>query len=309
MKNRRRHAGALLSDASEPLVNEMDKPGIGWIPIRCAPIQYQAIEMNYWKRTLTSKAIVDFAKKAVGDPGFIGFYEVDPTRRRSGEKQGSIVLLGAQGIGGEAGPGTDLVFPYAPYEAIDSADGSLRPVAENVAARICALWTEMEIRFRTAHRIGDCRVLARCGSPIAEHFTSLAPDVFDAFKLIDWRNGVGVSLAGDRLYSIHAAAPANQKAVALVRQFENSPLKLCVGQYLCRHHPNGLVGDKITSPIIRKIRQHCIGTKDRGRLDEKTIREAYKLFRDLLSSKPSAELMSRIQFDAAGEKHGTDLTA
>ncbi|HZL41310.1 MAG TPA: hypothetical protein VFC45_13655 [Pseudolabrys sp.] len=286
-KKRRIPNASSFGERSEPHIIEMDRPGRDWIPIRGAPAQFQAIQRPFRKRTASSDTIREFAEEALQEPRFIAFSD-----------DGLVLLLGSEHVSGEQGPGLDQIAPYAPHEAIDGSDGRVRPVSGEFATRITKLWEQMEIRFRTAHRVGDCRVLARCGSPIAERFTSLAPDVFDAFKIIDWQNGVAVSLAGDRLYSIHAAPPSahDEKTLAIIRDFEHSPLKLQVGQYLYLHHPNGLVGDKVTGSIIKKIRVHCFGKDINGKLDEKTIRDAYKLFRKLLSSKPSAELLERIEF-------------
>lgn len=282
-KERRPRNALSIGRESEPHINEMDRPGHDWIPIRSAPAIFQATHRPFRKQTAGSEAILAFAKNILEEPTFIGFSE-----------EGSILLLGLCG----KGSGFDSIAPYSPHQAVDSINGQIISVKEDFAARIDKLWEKMEARFRTAHRVGNCRVMARCGSPIAEHFTSLAPDVFDAFKIIDWRNGVAVSVAGDRLYSIYAACPSehDQNILDLISEFENSPLKVRVGQYFYRHHREGLVGDKITNALIKNIRSDIVGVNAEGKLDEKTIRHAYKLFRELLSHRPSAEMLSRISF-------------
>lgn len=105
---------------------------------------------------------------------------------------------------------------------------------------------------------------------------------------------------GARLYSIHVAPPSksDQKVLSLIREFERSPLKLRVGQYLYLHHRDGLVGDRISNSLMQEIRVHVFGKDVDGKLDEKTIRDAYRLFRQLLSSRPSPEMLARIHFGA-----------
>jgi hypothetical protein len=272
----------LLDDNAEPHVMEMDKPGLNWTPVRFAPLRYQVVSKPFRKQTLTPEAIEAFVTETVKDSSFIAC-----------ELEGFSFLVDEEGELKLA-----IVAPHAPLEMVDAVDGRVPPVSEAIAVRIAAAWAQMETRFRAAHRLGDCRVLARSGSPVAEHFTAVVPDAFAAFKIIDWRNGVAESVTGDRLYSIHAAPPSknDQKTLGFVREFESSPLKLQVGQYLYLHHRNGLVGDKVTGSIIKKIRVHCFGKEVDHRLDEKTIRDAYKLFRELLSRKPSAEMLNRLEF-------------
>jgi hypothetical protein len=276
-------------DNAEPYIIEMDKPGLNWVPLRFAPQRYQSISEPFGKRTLTGDAIEAFVLKTVKDPSIV---------ECTLESFTSFSIHCSRQVGKEEVTEFVHVAPYAPREWTDSYDGTTRPAYEPIVDVIVAVWAQMEARFRTAHRLGDCRILARYGSPVAEHFTAVTPDAFAAFTVIDWKNGIAQSVTGDRLYSIHAASPSkhDQKALGFIREFERSPLKLQVGQYLYLHHRNGLVGHKVTASIIKKIREHCFGKALDNRLDEKTIRDAYKLFRDLLSSRPSTELLDRIEF-------------
>jgi integrase len=167
----------LLDDNAEPHVMEMDKPGLNWTPVRFAPLRYQVVSKPFRKQTLTPEAIEAFVTETVKDSSFIAC-----------ELEGFSFLVDEEGELKLA-----IVAPHAPLEMVDAVDGRVPPVSEAIAVRIAAAWAQMETRFRAAHRLGDCRVLARSGSPVAEHFTAVVPDAFAAFKIIDWRNGVAES--------------------------------------------------------------------------------------------------------------------
>jgi hypothetical protein len=281
----------LVRDNSEPRIIEMDKPSLDWLPLRLAPQHFQSISGPFRNQALTSDAIEEFVRTSVAGPSIIKcalyfseFFAIQYSSQADEETATEVVH----------------VAPYAPHEWIDPDNGTIRPALEAIADRVGAVWTQMEERFRSAHRLGDCRVMVRDGSPLSQHFTAITPEAFAAFKIIDWKNGIAESMTGDRLYSIFAAPPPkqDQKALSFVREFERSPLKLQVGQYLYLHHRNGLVGDKVTAKIMKDIRVHCFG-KEVNRLDEKTIRAAYKLFRNLVSAQPSAEMLQRLAFRSA----------
>ncbi|MCF8477657.1 MAG: hypothetical protein K9G60_11560 [Pseudolabrys sp.] len=285
----------LVGDTSDPHIIEMDKPGLNWLPLRLAPQRFQSISGPFRKQTLTADAIEEFVRTAVTGPSIIkcalDFSEFFAIHYSSPTYKDAV---------------TEIVHvaPYAPRDWIDSDNGAIRPADEAIADRIAAVWVQMEARFRSAHKLGDCRVLARSGSPVAEHFTAVLPDAFAAFKIMDWRNGIAESVSGDRLYSIYAAPPSkhDQKALEFVREFENSPVKLRVGQYFYRHHPEGLVGGVIRGALMTRIKDACFDQAAFGKIDEKTIRDAYKLFCKLLSSQPSAELLRRIEFRSSAPR-------
>lgn len=165
MARKPRHAEheRLVGRNSEPLVIEMDRPGTSWTPIRFAPLRFQAVATPMGKRTLTGEAIEAFVGEAVKDPSIIkcklAFFEF-------------LAIHFTPKVGNEEVTELIHVLPHAPREWTDSYDGTARGASEDIVDLIVAMWARMEGRFRSAHRLGDCRVLARCGSPVAEHFTS-----------------------------------------------------------------------------------------------------------------------------------------
>lgn len=276
---------------TEPRIIAMDKPGPTWTAIRFAPLSYQAAPAVFRKQTLSFEQIDAFVKDEVRDPLFDECM-VD-------RDLGCFALSTTYEIE-EDDPIDELMYvaPYPLTDEFDSAYQRLRPNYEALESKLAAVWKKMETRFRTAHQIGDCRVLARALSPLAEHFTALAPDAFAAFKITDWQNGIAENSAGDRIYSIHAAPPNthDEKVLRIIGEFERSTLKLLVGQYFNRHHRNGLVGGRISKTLIVRIQMSCRKKADGRMIDEKTIRDAYKLFEALRLSNAPADLLARIEF-------------
>ncbi|MGH6673436.1 MAG: hypothetical protein ACRECV_15900 [Xanthobacteraceae bacterium] len=184
------------------------------------------------------------------------------------------------------------VCPYRPLELTFQDDfGPPVPAPSDIAEAISRAWSAMETRFRTSHRIGACRILARVGSATATRFTALTPEAFDAFKITDWRSGTAETARGELIYAIHAAPPARPEhestAMILRRRFETSPMKRMVGRWFYAHHRQPLNGEIVPAEIITRIKAATVGTSAVGRLDEKTIRGAYRLFRDLIACDPS----------------------
>ncbi len=94
----------------------------------------------------------------------------------------------------------------------------------------------------------------------------------------------------------------DQKALVFVREFESLPAKLRIDQHFYQHHPKGLVGSVIRGSLIKRIQGKCFDPEEFGKIDEKTIRDAYKLFCNLLSTKPSTELLTRIGFRSVEQR-------
>ena len=65
-----------------------------------------------------------------------------------------------------------------------------------------------ERAFRKQHAAGRCMIYARVGTPLETAFSTIPPDVFTHFNVQDWRKGMAVSDAGEKLFSIHAALPS-----------------------------------------------------------------------------------------------------
>jgi hypothetical protein len=56
-------------------------------------------------------------------------------------------------------------------------------------------------------------VYARAGSPLAEKFLAILPDVLQHFQVTDWRRGVAIADNAERLFSIYLAPPAADDAL------------------------------------------------------------------------------------------------
>jgi hypothetical protein len=83
------------------------------------------------------------------------------------------------------------------------ATSSESALVNEAVARFFAM---LRIRLRIDYGKGFI-VYARSGSPLAEKFSVILPDVFEHFQVNDWRRGVAIADNGERLFSIHLAPP------------------------------------------------------------------------------------------------------
>jgi hypothetical protein len=199
-----------------------------------------------------------------------------------------------------------------------------------LAVLITSAWNVMELRFRRALKAGYCRLLARCGAAYAPVFSELPPEIFESYRIIDWRNGVAESTitAGDRIYEIHVEAISSppQGAVSsglndlsqIVADYPNStdPLLDAVAEI---EREGAAVSDLLEGHGIRvlKAARHFfynpadepIGdiisqdVKDRLTLvlkssfDGRTIKTALKLARDLRTLNPESKVLAAHGFN------------
>jgi hypothetical protein len=88
----------------------------------------------------------------------------------------------------------EAISPPAPLKDTETllVDRAVRWVAE-----------ALQENLRSRHG-EDFSVYARVASPLASHFSAIPPDVFEHFKVSEWRRGTAVAEAtGERLFSIH----------------------------------------------------------------------------------------------------------
>ena len=92
-------------------------------------------------------------------------------------------------------------------------------------------------RLVLAIKRGNSRLLARCGSSRELQFCNVPADVFAAYRIIDWKNGVAEGEGGDRLYAVHVAPRVGSPdELRIVRSLKASPRPYSVAAHLSNLH-------------------------------------------------------------------------
>jgi hypothetical protein len=174
------------------------KPAKSWTPLRFAPLRYQGNPNPLQNRRLSESQIQQFVQASVDDPSTLSckiewdmncFVVRFPSNNDEHHDSDSICFV-----------------PYDARKEFSSSDGEVDEAWSVFVAQIESVWEKMEQRFRIAVRRGDCRILARCDRPHAARFTEISSDMFALYRVIDWKNGIAETSAGDRLYDIHVVA-------------------------------------------------------------------------------------------------------
>lgn len=312
-------------------VLRIERPGIGWIPLRKAPFHFQAVysRLRHFSRPphpcLLSLELIDaIVKQMITDPSIIKC-EVDR------EEYGTGFVLYYEGCGPD--PHDDesvsrtiehnFVEPFALPE-------QWRRDQAQLAVQITSVWNLMEFRLRRALKAGYCRLLARCGAAYAPVFSELPPEIFESYRIIDWRNGVAESTitAGDRIYEIHVEAISSPPRGAvssglndlsqIVADYPNStdPLLDAVAEIeregaavsdLLEGHGKRVLkaarhffynpADEPIGDIISQDVKERLTLVLKSSFDARTIKTALKLARDLRTLNPESKVLAAHGFN------------
>jgi hypothetical protein len=73
---------------------------------------------------------------------------------------------------------------------------------------IATVWNEMVDQFYEAVLEGKCQVVGQTGSPINPEYTSLAPNIFEYVRTVDWHINRLTLTTGETIFSVHVTAPS-----------------------------------------------------------------------------------------------------
>jgi hypothetical protein len=198
-----------------------------WVPLYRAPFIYRMCSgedwCEGWENGTPDRQLVSWLRQSG-----IRDATVDSTN-------GEIMLVLPESASGP------FNFPVccrpSEFNPDDIRDEQLR---STVSEQVLFVWSRMQDEFKRAVKMRRCVVAARAGS-ILNGFTPIAPDVFRHFDVTNWRDGVAVNAAGEKLFSIHVTPP--QFGVPAQdnhdRQPQLGPVTEPVCDYLRRVYPNG----------------------------------------------------------------------
>lgn len=112
--------------------------------------------------------------------------------------------------------------------------------------QIDSFWSLNCERLIARLRSGDVKAVARAGIALAEKFSLIPGDVWHHFVIEDWRKGVAITAAGERLYSVYVlpgkgSGPATRVDRLLNRVRKRAPTaqQIAFQVFMAVRHPNG----------------------------------------------------------------------
>lgn len=227
-------------------------------------------------RLLERREISDFVNAAVSGPDIV---------KCDLDEAGTCLVVHFESVGYDSARDEPYdcedIIDLVPYE-IRKAHESPDAQAADFIMKVEAAWAEMERRLRLAIAYSLCRVMARCGSMHAAHFTAIRPTEFALYNILDWRNGVAESETGEKIYSIHVAQEFSPNEAKLYQEMRSLPWASRAARYFLAHPPVGFPHATITTPLVREVGEYC----GRPTISFKTLKKDQALAADLVNASP-----------------------